>query len=161
MKNNRRNFLKKAGITGLSISGILALPGFSYEVNSKGAVIVSGSASSGPMDDILLKDWQPSSSVIVKETLIKKAMYPAIDVHSHNYDTSPDNIARRVKNMDEVGLETAVILSSATGEKFDKLAELYLKKYPGRFLLYGLNLPASVLEPMYRGNAKRVLNWKV
>jgi len=26
--------------------------------------------------------------------------------------------------------------------------------------LYGLNLPDSVLEPLYRGNAKRLLNWE-
>lgn len=136
MENNRRDFLKKASLTGLSISGLCALPGFSHEVNNNGHDQLPGNAQAGPMDDILLKDWQPLSSVVVKETLVKKAMYPAIDVHSHNYDTSADNIAKRVKNMDEVGVETTVILSSATGEKFDKLAELYLKKYPGRFLLY-------------------------
>lgn len=136
MKNNRRNFLKKTSLAGLSLTGIGAISAFSREIKNQEIPVTEIDAQAGPMDNILLKDWQPRSSVVVTETVVKKAMYPAIDVHSHHYDTTADNIAKRVKNMDEVGLETTVVLTSATGEKFDKLAELYLKKYPGRFLLY-------------------------
>ena len=38
--------------------------------------------------------------------------------------------------MDEVGIQMSVVLTGATGEKFDKLVDLYLKPYPGRFQLY-------------------------
>jgi uncharacterized protein len=31
---------------------------------------------------------------------------------------------------------------------------------PAGWRLYGLQLPDDVLEPLYRGNAKRILNWK-
>ncbi|HEX7906453.1 MAG TPA: amidohydrolase family protein, partial [Chitinophagaceae bacterium] len=136
MKNNRRNFLKKTSLAGLSLAGIGTIEAFSREVKNEGISATKAAAQAGPMDNILLKDWQPRSSVVIAETVVKKAMYPAIDVHSHHYDTNADNIAKRVKNMDEVGLETTVVLTGATGEKFDTLAELYLKKYPGRFLLY-------------------------
>src|SRR4051794_26085481 len=37
----------------------------------------------GPMDAILLKDYAPKSSVVVTETMVAKAKYPAIDVHTH------------------------------------------------------------------------------
>jgi hypothetical protein len=30
---------------------------------------------------------------------------------------------------------------------------------PSWWQLYGLGLPDEVLEPVYRGNAKRLLNW--
>jgi uncharacterized protein len=136
MKDSRRKFLKKTSLAGLSLTGIGAISAFSREVKNEGISTTETDPKAGPMDDILLKDWQPGSSVVVTESIIKKAMYPAIDVHSHHYDTSADNIAKRVKNMDEVGLETAVVLTSVTGEKFDKLVELYLKKYPGRFILH-------------------------
>jgi predicted TIM-barrel fold metal-dependent hydrolase len=136
MNNNRRNFLKKTSLAGLSLTGIGAISSFSREVKNEIISLAENTEKAGPMDTILLKDWQPSSSVVLTETVVQKAMYPAIDVHSHHYDTSADNIAKRVKNMDEAGLQTAVVLTSATGEIFDKLAGLYLKKYPGRFLLY-------------------------
>ena len=38
--------------------------------------------------------------------------------------------------MDQTGVETSVVLTGATGEAFDKLADLYLRPYPGRFQLY-------------------------
>jgi uncharacterized protein len=38
--------------------------------------------------------------------------------------------------MDEVGVETSVVMTGATGDEFDRLADMYLKPYPGRFQLY-------------------------
>ena len=44
----------------------------------------------GPMDNILLKDWAPKTSVVAPETSVAKAKYPAIDVHAHvNARTRP------------------------------------------------------------------------
>ncbi|MGH9428761.1 MAG: hypothetical protein ACRD2L_20940, partial [Terriglobia bacterium] len=37
---------------------------------------------SGPMDSILLKDYVPDSSLVVPETKVPKARFPAIDVHA-------------------------------------------------------------------------------
>jgi predicted TIM-barrel fold metal-dependent hydrolase len=52
------------------------------------------------------------------------------------YAKTPEEIAEWVRTMDEVGIETTVILTGATGAEFDKLAGLYLKPHPGRFQLY-------------------------
>src|SRR5450759_4650630 len=76
-------------------------------------------AGAGPMDTILLKDWAPKSSIVVPETPVPKAKYPAIDVHAHVNARSPAEVAAWVKTMDEVGIQTTVILSSATGAQFD------------------------------------------
>ncbi len=38
--------------------------------------------------------------------------------------------------MDEAGIEKTVILTGATGARFDALVELYLKRYPTRFQLF-------------------------
>ena len=48
----------------------------------------------------------------------------------------PEEVAAWVKTMDEVGIETTVILSGATGAQFDQLVDLYLKPYPTRFQLF-------------------------
>jgi predicted TIM-barrel fold metal-dependent hydrolase len=88
------------------------------------------------MDSILLKDYAPKSSVVARETFIPKASSPVIDVHAHVNAITPAEVQAWVRTMDEVGIETTVILTGATGPKFDRLVDLYLKPYPARFQLY-------------------------
>lgn len=86
-------------------------------------------------DQLLLKDYKPRSIFKIPETRIEKARYPIIDVHSHAYLATPAEIDRWVQIMDQVGVEKSVILSGATGAKFDELAAAYAK-HPGRFELW-------------------------
>ena len=88
------------------------------------------------MGDIPIRDWKPDSSLIVEEHHPPKARFAAIDAHSHVYMRTPEDVAKWVRIMDDTGVETTVILSGATGEAFDRLVDLYLKPYPGRFQLY-------------------------
>ncbi len=93
-------------------------------------------AAPGPMDTILVKDYAPRSSVVTQEHLIARARTPVIDVHAHVNANTPEEVQAWVRTMDEVGIETTVILTGATGAKFDQFVELYLKPYPTRFQLY-------------------------
>src|SRR5262245_25148159 len=88
------------------------------------------------MGAIPIKDWKPDSSLVVEEHLLPKAKYPAIDVHSHVYVKTPAEIAAWVKMMDDANVATTIILTGETGVEFDKLVDLFLKPYPGRFQLY-------------------------
>ena len=90
----------------------------------------------GPMDSIALKDYAPKSSLVVKETLVAKAKFPVIDVHTHINAKTPEEVREWVRTMDQTGVEMSVVLTGATGDAFDKLADLYLKPYPSRFQLY-------------------------
>ena len=105
--------------------------GSTQPVEKYGVPIVSG-----PMDSILLKDYVPDSSLVVSETKVAKAKFPAIDVHAHVYADTKEEVADWVKTMDEVGVERTIILTDATGPEFDRLVDLYLKTYPDRFQLY-------------------------
>ena len=93
-------------------------------------------AAPGPMDSVALKDYAPKPSLIVSETHLPKARYAVIDVHAHVNAKTPEQVREWVRTMDETGIETTVILTGATGEAFDRLADLYLKPYPGRFQLF-------------------------
>jgi predicted TIM-barrel fold metal-dependent hydrolase len=94
-----------------------------------------------PMNQILLKDWSPDSSLVVPETCVEKPRFPAIDVHMHVDFKTPEEIARWVRLMDEVGVETTVLLTEAIGEEFDRFVDLYAKPHPGRFQLWcGLDI---------------------
>ena len=123
----------------------------------------------GPMDTMLLKDYAPRPSVVTAETTVPRAKYPVIDVHTHSSNArTPADVAAWVRTMDEVGIEMSVVLTSATGEAFDRLVDLYLKTNPTRFQLYcgvlntDIDLPdyparaAAELERCYRKGARGV-----
>jgi uncharacterized protein len=83
-------------------------------------------------DHILLKDYHPRSIFQIPETRVEKARFAVIDVHSHNYARTDQDIDRWVKTMDAVGLEKTFILSGNTGTNFAETFARY-HKYPGRF----------------------------
>lgn len=82
-----------------------------------------------------LKDYQPKSIYKVPITAITKAKFPVIDVHSHAYAKSDEELATWVKTMDAAGIEKTIILTGAVGPKFDSLYSKY-SKYPDRFELW-------------------------
>ena len=118
-------------------------------------------------DQLLLKDYRPVSLYKVPVTVIEKAAYPAIDIHSHDYARTAEEVAQWVKTMDARGIEKTIILTGATGAKFDVIAEKYAG-YTNRFELWcGLDYtgfdqpgygPAAVkeLERCYAKGAKGV-----
>src|SRR5436190_1402969 len=79
-------------------------------------------------DQILLKNYKPHSIFKIPETRIDKAKYPVIDMHTHDYA----DVDKWLQTMDQVGLERSIILSGATGSKFDQILTKY-RKYPTRF----------------------------
>ncbi len=83
-------------------------------------------------DKVLLKNYRPKNLFNVAKSNIERAKYPIIDMHSHAYAKTPEEVAQWVKNMDKVGVQKTIVLSSAYGERFDSIYELY-SKYPDRF----------------------------
>jgi predicted TIM-barrel fold metal-dependent hydrolase len=124
----------------------------------------------GPMNDVLVKDYQPRSNLVVPEHHPPKAKFPAVDVHVHPSARTPEAVAAMVKAMDESGVETVVLMTGAVGEAFDRLVDLYLKPYPNRFILFcgmavrgqdieAADFPKKVaaeLERCYRAGARGV-----
>lgn len=175
MKNQRRDFIKKTavGILGGAVSvntssARAAAIGSSstgpaervWQSDPEWRKVKYGdwggpgvSAKTGPMDTILLKDHAPRPLIVCQETSVAKAMFPAIDSHVHTVARTKAEIREWVRTMDEVGMETSVVLTGAIGAQFDKWVETYLKSYPRRFGLYcGMDL-TGIDRPDY---AKRV-----
>ncbi|MEO8582617.1 MAG: amidohydrolase family protein [Flavitalea sp.] len=85
------------------------------------------------IDTIKLKDFHPISIYKVPVSNIEKAKYPAYDMHSHDDDDlSADD---RVKLMDKCGIAKSMILSYATGKKFDSVVAKYAG-HKDRFLIW-------------------------
>lgn len=107
---------------------------------------------------ILLKDYRPNSIHRVPVTQIGKAKYPIIDMHSHPYAKTAQQIDQWVRNMDEVGVEKTMILTMTTGKEFDEIHAKY-SLHPDRFAVWcGLDFsgfdkpgfPASAIKELQR-----------
>lgn len=129
--------------------------------------IVSIQLRAQPADQLLLKDYKPVSIYKIPVTHVNKAYYKAIDIHSHDYARSEEEVAQWVKTMDECNIEKTIILSGATGAKFDAVVKKY-SKFHDRFEIWcGLDYsgydqpgygPAAIkeLERCYKMGAKGV-----
>ncbi len=114
--------------TFLHIAAILLL------VVSCTAALFSAESPSSP-ETLLLKDFHPRSVYNIPQTTVSKAKYPVIDIHSHAYAKTPEQIAQWVRVMDQVGVDKTIILTMTAGKAFDDLYEKY-SKYPDRFELW-------------------------
>ena len=86
-------------------------------------------------EQLLLKDFRPRSIYKVPVTSMAKARFPVIDMHSHDYAKTDEQIAEWVRTMDELGIRKTVILSGAHGKAFDAVLARY-RKFPGRFSVW-------------------------
>jgi predicted TIM-barrel fold metal-dependent hydrolase len=85
--------------------------------------------------DIKLSEYRPVSIYNTQKTEIKKAKYPVIDMHTHTYARTEEQLDEWVKTMDKVGIQKSIVLTQAYGIRFDSLMEVY-SKYPERFDLW-------------------------
>jgi uncharacterized protein len=134
----RRSFLQTFGTAGLA-AGVTPAWGMFQAADrqnphprSSDAKKNAGQASP---ETILLKDYRPKSLYKIPISEVPKAKFPVIDMHSHPYEKTPEAIAQRVRTMDEVGMEKTIILSGATGQKFDDIYRKYAV-HPNRFELW-------------------------
>ena len=134
----RRSFLKTVGAAGLAVGATPAWS-MSYVADRQGmepgsSLTDKASGQTSP-EKILLKDYRPISLYKIPVTEVPRAKFPIVDMHSHAYARTPEEIAEWVRNMDEVGIAKTIILTGATGREFD---DIYLKyaTYPDRFELW-------------------------
>jgi hypothetical protein len=138
---NRRTFLKAASVSGLA-AGSPAAAVFGYgppqvlheQAGGNGSGQKHQRSEESP-EQILLKDYRPKSIYKIPVTEVAKARFPIIDMHSHPYAKTPEQIAEWVVNMDEVGVQRTIILTAAVGREFDSIYRQYAS-YPQRFALW-------------------------
>ncbi len=83
-------------------------------------------------DEIMLRNYRPKSIYKIPITQTPKAKYPVIDMHSHAYAKSEEDISKWVKIMDQVGVEKTIVMTTLTGAKFDSVYAKYAR-YGNRF----------------------------
>src|SRR6202521_5353567 len=83
-----------------------------------------------------IEEYNPKSTLVVKEHKIERAKFPFIDVHSHHWNPTPEEVDRLVKEMDTINLRVMVNLSGGTGEELKKTVAAMKGRYPDRFVVF-------------------------
>jgi len=108
-----------------------------------------------PPDALLLKDFRPTALYNIPETTVAKGRFPVIDMHSHPYAKTAEQVDQWVRTMDDVGVEKTIVLTGATGKQFDEIVARFQKQRHRFSLWCGFDLtgydrpgfgPAAVAE---------------
>ena len=78
---------------------------------------------------------QTESRLVVPRTKIERFLVPVVDVHSHAYAETAEQVDAWVALMDRIGVRTTLILTGETGAKFREVSARYAGAHPGRFLM--------------------------
>src|SRR5216110_3284701 len=83
-----------------------------------------------------IDEYQPKSTLVTKEHKIERAKFPFIDIHSHHWNPTPEEVDRLVREMDTINLRVMVNLSGGTGEQLQRTVEVMKGRYPNRFVVF-------------------------
>lgn len=92
-------------------------------------------SSNNSIQELKLKNFVPESRFNTPKAEITKAKFPVIDAHSHEYAQTADEIKTRTELMDKWGVEKTILLTYATGARWDSVNSLY-SKYPKHYELW-------------------------
>ncbi|MEQ9404544.1 MAG: amidohydrolase family protein [Cyclobacteriaceae bacterium] len=69
--------------------------------------------------NVSFEEYNPTSTLVVPENPVKRAKFPFVDVHSHQWNLTKEGINKLAKEMDELNMRAMVNLS---GRGFDRAA---------------------------------------
>ena len=92
-----------------------------------------------------IEEYEPISTLVVKENIITKAKYPFIDVHNHQFDMPLKDLSKLIEEMDSMNMAYMVNLSGFRGIYLEKSLENINKHFPNRFGLF-LNIDFEKID---------------
>ncbi|MFN7806860.1 MAG: carbohydrate-binding family 9-like protein [Planctomycetaceae bacterium] len=90
--------------------------------------------------ELKLKDWQPRSMLVTRQSVVETPRFPVIDIHNHlgggaEYLTE-ERVARYLAEMDSAGVRTVINLDGGSGQRLQETLAALDQKHPGRFLTF-------------------------
>src|SRR5256885_1864376 len=96
-----------------------------------------------------IEEYDPKSTLVVPEHPVKRAKYPFIDVHNHQYGLTPESVDKLVADMDGINLRIMVNLSGGYGDRLKENVEILKKRYPERFVVFANLNFSGIDDPDY------------
>ena len=83
-----------------------------------------------------IEEYQPKSTLVTKEHKIEHAKFPFIDIHSHHWNPTVEEVDRLIREMDTINLRVMVNLSGGTGEQLRQTVATMKGRHPDRFVVF-------------------------
>jgi len=103
------------------------------------------------------EDYNPTSTLVVPENPIKKAKYPFIDIHNHQFDMPVNDLTELTAEMDSLNMAFMINLSGFRGLYLQQCLKNVKESAPNRFGLF-VNLDWEQIDsPDFVENNLRIL----
>lgn len=119
---------------------------FTYRFSLILVLIVCFSGLNLTAQEMSFEEYNPPSTLVVPENPVKRAKFPFIDIHSHQWNVSQEIVDRLVKEMDELNMGVMVNLSGRGFQRgsndIDRQEYMYsmIRRFngvaPGRFIVF-------------------------
>ena len=86
--------------------------------------------------DLTFEEYNPTSTLVVPKNPVKKAKFPFIDVHGHQYRMPNQDLAPVIAAMDTLNMAIMVNLSGRSGEDLKKSVKNINDNFPRRFVVF-------------------------
>ena len=83
-----------------------------------------------------IEEYSPKSTLIVPETTIKRAKFPFIDVHNHQFDMPLKDLSKLTAEMDSLNMAFMINLSGLRGLYLQQSLKNVKENAPTRFGLF-------------------------
>lgn len=87
-------------------------------------------------DQLDFEAYDPPSTLIVPETIITKAKFPFIDVHSHQWRMADQDLSALTAQMDQMNMAIMVNLSGRGGDQLKAMMDNVNTHCPKRFAIF-------------------------
>lgn len=85
---------------------------------------------------LTFEEYNPTSTLVVPGKVIKRAKFPFIDVHGHQYRMPNQDLAPVIVAMDTLNMGIMVNLSGRSGAQLQKSVKNISDHYPNRFVVF-------------------------
>ena len=96
-----------------------------------------------------IEEYDPKSTLVLPEHPVKRAKYPFIDVHNHQYGLTPESVEKLVADMDGINLRIMVNLSGGYGERLKENIAILKGRYKDRFVVFANMDFSGIDDPGY------------
>lgn len=93
------------------------------------------------------EEYEPKSTLVVPEHMVKSAKYPFIDVHNHQWRMATQDLEKTTAEMDKLNMGVMVNLSGRSGETLKAAAENIQQNAPNRFIQFANISFENIDEP--------------
>jgi uncharacterized protein len=109
------------------------------------AIFAQDQSAPNPQKSLTIEEYDPKSTLVVPEHKLDRSKFPFIDIHSHHWNPSPQEVDELIKGMDSINLQVMVNLSGGTGDRLKRTVEVMKGRYPKRFVVFS-NMDYSDLD---------------